>query len=449
MSDISLSELLTKQKDNESALDLLVTLYGKILTGKNETVGLNIDVIRRDITDCLQDLISINESMIAYDGILKLEIDKLEKAKFKIDKLWKRQIEVKEQITYLNNDNQSNRNDQMAQKSKDRADQGIDKTGIINSLNKCIRDNKYKDSFDKYSKLKDSKANQDSPMSIDDIKRSINLLNDSNDSIQREIKLLQSYLNQLNNDQKLINNELRKNKQLINLERDKLYDYLNDINIKLIDTLNEIGLPVPKNKSNTITDILSNLNWNTNSNSQNTIERISLENNDMIAHSNEFIDLKISTLKEQLTLKKNNTSILINDKLYWVDCISHIQNFEQNLQNIMINQINVTNKDLADLIQIEIDFLLKQIKLTENKRLKSLLNNDINAMKLAINELSHTHENSRDNVINSNHNYNSKSNNIANGMKKSDDMITNDILTADSTNSKDELELKNNNKKIE
>lgn len=397
-----MNDLLTRQKDTESSLDLLITLYGKILTGENETVGLNIDTIRHDITECLQNFISINDSLIAYDGILRSQMDKLQNAKLQIDKLAGAQDVLEQQLSNLNKFSSKH--------TLNNSESTKDKTDLTTILQESIAENKYKSTLNRYLLLKDKHDSQDIPMSIESINESISLLNDADSNISKEIKLLQSFLNQLLDDQKLITTELRNNKQLINSERDKLLGQLNAINKRLIDILNNIGLPIPQTKSISIKDFLSNLSWSMDNNIKNSMNNIITENNHMIQHSTEFINLQLQSLKEQLTIKKSNTSTLINDKSFWSDCVSNIQNFEQNLQNIIINQnINTTNPDIIDLIRNEIFYLSKQLNLTDNIKLKTLVQTDIKVLNLAIKELSNTQD-----TIPTTANNNTANNNTAN-----------------------------------
>ncbi|CAL9729225.1 autophagy-related protein 23 [Monosporozyma unispora] len=393
---MELEEILQQQVEIDQLFDHLVKVHKIALLGddnnnsSNQKIkdNLSLNNIRHDITVCLNDFNVLNNMLISYDGKIKGDIDFLRKAKISISKMKQRQNELQRKQNEWNYTTEVIEKEHLASQPSNGNSIEI-KTSYRYKMNKYIEmvgiDNTSL-SQEPTNDVDNSKViNDDVELTGTQTKKALHLLDESYNEIQNEIKALDTLMNNLKKDASFIEKERRQKLGYIKLQQRQFDHELNSLETNINDLLNKCGLVLPSNVGVPISQKLFHLSlyWN-----EQRKRKLKEENGDIINHSDEFIDLKIKELKDQLTHRKSNSSKLLADKKLWEDCVTNLEELEDYLNQVLAMDQTILPSKLIQKISIKIDYLESLLRYTENVKIKELIDDEIYSLKMACKELS-------------------------------------------------------------
>ncbi|EDO16619.1 hypothetical protein Kpol_520p42 [Vanderwaltozyma polyspora DSM 70294] len=388
-----LDDILLQQQHTNDYLLELVKFHNNLLHD-NLTSIENLNLTRKKILDCFNDLFNLNSIIINYHGDIKLEIKNLKEIIIKFNKLNKLEIfyqnklnqwkssKVKQIQSASSTNNKITINCNYQPLLKTYLNQiDPDESTLSNQFNSnlSINDEKLIYTNESFTEDEDDTGDEDNDIDHSNnhtnndedpflILSNIKLLENCQSTIKADINQLEFLLSNYKKDLKFIENELNsqnlKTKYNITLMQEKL----DKINIKRKKLLIKIGLSKNKN----LTSVLDK------------DEKIIIEN------INDFINSKINSLNDQLSNKKEN-SIVLNQKInLWEQVINQLNDLENSLKiylsknkkkksidyNIMIEWINDTINNLNDIIDS-----------TDIQLLRNLIENEKKVLVQATNEL--------------------------------------------------------------
>lgn len=397
---MELEETLQQQVEIDELFNHLAKLHRIALFGddsNDSTVGkieenLSLNRIRHDITVCLNDFIALNNMLISFDGKIKAEINSLQEAKISINKIKSRQIELQRQKKEWQYQNRLNKNERSSLSNSSKSDSIEIKTSYIYKMNKYIEMVGINNTSLSHELIDDTgnpaDLREDRQMSGNQTIEALHLLDESHNEIQNEIKALDTLMNQLKKDAHFIENERRQQLGFIKSQQRQFDHELNNHEANIKRLLNNCGLVLPSSEDAPISKKLLHLSlyWDEEHNN-----KIKEENEDIINHSDEFIDLKIKSLKDQLTHRKNDSTKLSANKNIWKDCVDNLEELEDFLNQLLAVDQTISPSKLVQKINIKIDYLESLTKYTENDKIKELISDEIYSLKMACEELSPKH----------------------------------------------------------
>lgn len=417
---MKLEEILKQQVEIDDLFTHLCKLHERLLVGDNsendgvslQTVSLN--KVRHDLIICLNDFNTLNDMLISFNGAIKNNIQVLEKARLEINNLKQKKCELlKERDLWILNpnttgsvsSNTSNNNDNDIIKIKTsyrhKMNQYIDMIGVKNITLFNHPSFTYKDNE------KNKGSEEETPLTAKQTIDSLRLLNNCQLEIQNEIVTLKTLLNNLEKDSQLIKNERKQMISLIEYRRNQIENQITNVENNIIKLLNKCGFLFSDNSnssfsftstnSGAISEKLLNF-WNSKNNHDIITEKTNIDI--VVDHSDEFIDLKIKILTDQLDSRKKNSTNLLADKQLWQECVKALEDLEDSLQGALLNLGKDSNSTLPlpstliSMITDKVDYLKTSFNNTDNLRLKKLINNEIGNLKMACDELRHNSNNS-------------------------------------------------------
>lgn len=390
---MELEEILQQQVEIGDLFDHLVRLHKTALFGGDNDTGeqLSLNRIRLDIRVCLNDFNVLNNMLISFDGKIKQEIRSLEAVKTSVNNLKLRRkalLSQKEKWGY----NSSKRSSKGSCKPLKFTQSDVIeiKTAYRHSMNEYIqlvgRNNT------SLSSVSPDNGDQDPHMKVKEEKEltaqqtieALRILDKSYTDIQQEIKSLTSLLDNMKKDATFLETERRQKFSFLKLQQHSIDRELGSIDANIKKLLKSCGFSLPSRDDMPMSQKLLHLSlyWDDRHN-----RKLEEENNDIIDHSDEFIDLKIKELKDQLTHRKDNSTNLIADKNLWNDCISNIEDLEDDLHQSLANGHTIDATRLIQKINVKITYLESSLAYTENEKIKNLINDEIEGLRMACSEV--------------------------------------------------------------
>ncbi|CCE61851.1 hypothetical protein TPHA_0B01780 [Tetrapisispora phaffii CBS 4417] len=342
--EVKLDDVLKKNVEIKDFLDSLTALHRRALS-RGESEGNAIDsnvydvnMIRNDILIAFNDLVSLNERLIHFNGKINSEIVSVKNTRVKYLNL----IELENQLLV----ERSKWEPQMSKSEGENTYEQQENNTITINLN-------HRDPMNKYIELIgiDNTALNNTDNDIDNdvedretILNSLNLLNDCETRLSKNINNLQMILNTMKKDMNFVNKE----KTIINrkkvFEIDKLNEKLAKLKSKKIRLLSKIGLNLPEQHRQqsqfpSLTYFNNDLHYSNILMSTFSINQSKDSNNDdiehnILNHAIDFMDLKIKDLQEHLSYKKENTNSLSQQRNIWESVINIINELELKTKNI-------------------------------------------------------------------------------------------------------------------
>lgn len=309
--EMELEDVLRRNAELEEFLERLVKAHAKALQDQSSVDRL--DVIRKDILICFNDLETLNEMLISCDGQIREEIDMLQKCKVKIAKLVKKRrqlIDTRDQW-------------------KQQATSEVNRDSIP-----LIIDASYRSSLERYTKLMSAGDSADEDMAdgngADRIWKSLDLLYACRDDVSQSIKQAAELLHEFRQDKDFIEKEIRNQSARVRRKVSAIDDEIRNNSIARRELLAKVGLSFQKAEETSTAQRLLHLNLNSKQDKE-----LELEEEDIANHAEEFIDIKIASLQDQLTHKKEKSSSLADARDLWDECIHSVERLEERIKSLL------------------------------------------------------------------------------------------------------------------
>lgn len=282
---MALDDILRQNAEITDLLHSLVELHGRALQDQGPSDRL--EGIRRDILICFNDLCTLNDMLTSCDGEIRDEIQVLQKAKDKFTRLnRKRQLLLKERDKWT---------EETPVSVKDQSEQNV------------VVDTRYRRVLDQYLDLVGAnnttlvEDHSQGDVSRETVLQSVKVLHSCHDNVLQSVKQLKELLNDITKDQAFIEKEMKAQVARIRRETSAIDDELRKNSSKRKNLLAKVGLALPDETSTA--QKLFHLKLNDQRDKQ-----LELEQEDIASHANEFLDMKIASLQDQLTHRKDDSS---------------------------------------------------------------------------------------------------------------------------------------------
>lgn len=326
---MALEDVLRQHAEIVDFLKSLVTVHRQSL--KDENSSMQLDDIRKDIYICFNDLCKLNEMLITCDGEIRETIEMLKSSREKLDKLAKREVKLKDEkkkwsikIPPLS---ESKTPINIHSGYRPLINQYIELVGATNtSLAAEPTESKgSKDEIGDYGGNKVGDRRQ--------LIQSVALLQACHDESVKDIKNLESLLRDFKKDQAFIVKELRSHQTRIRHETNGKDESLAKLYQSKKKLLKKVGLAIPDtSESSSLSHKLFKLQL-----SEENRKR-EQEQQDIANHASEFIDMKIHSLQDQLTHKKEDSSNLVTQRNVWGQCVQLVKDLEDRLSTALTGQ---------------------------------------------------------------------------------------------------------------
>ena len=367
-------------------LNSLVFLHENALV--DQSLSLELDDIRRDILICFNDLYKLNEMLITCDGEIKEEIDMSKKAKQKLIKLSEKEgkLLAKKKLWDVSNDVESDVH------NEDNASVTIgctyrsamnDYISLVGVSNTTLNETLYR---------RNEEYDEESSVEREKLLKSLSLLDNCHKYLGKEIQQLETLLITYRKDLSFVEKEIKHQNLKVQNETRVIDDELDKIHKSQKHLLSKVGLAFPDlNKNIPLTQKFINLTLNqlNDENEKQQIRR-DQEERDIIDHATEFIDLKIKSLQDQLTYKKDDSSALAEQRNIWEQCIQCLSDVENRIKcNLSTDDSNeVKPSTIIELIKEAISDLNGILEITDGTVIYKLVSSEKSVLEQAILELS-------------------------------------------------------------
>lgn len=397
---MELEDILKQQVEISELFDHLAQLHKFALLGQAEKTEeqnhieiskshISLTDIRHDITVCLNDFNVLNNMLISYDGKIKEQLNTLQQAKDHINDMKLERTRIRQQQQEWSGENRENVSDSVSDIGKDEMIEI--KTSYKYKMNKYIEligINNTRLATQPDSTEANPDIIKDEPGNIltgRKTTRALSLLDESFQEIQNEITSLNSLITSLKRDATFIANERKDRISYMKLQQRKFDNELSQVEKNIKRQLTICGLQLPSNDNIPISQRILHLSFYQD---DEQIKKLEQESEDIIEHSDEFIDLKIKELKDQLTHRKYNSPKLLADRNLWQDCVTNLEELEDFINQAIGRDTPISSSKLIQKIKIKIGYLESLLTFTENEKIKSLINYEIYSLKMACKELS-------------------------------------------------------------
>lgn len=369
---MSPEDVLQQRAEIQAFLGTLITAHRKLLLDVQDTNRL--EKVRKDILICFNDICTLNGMLTSLDGDsgIRGQLQVLEKWNNRLEKLGKKEQNINKEMSYwqLSRERKSNPKDNKSETFTIRGNyheflsKYIDIIGIANTS------------------LAERHTDDDETHEMDksELVNSIVLLEDCNDQITSEITQLESLLQNFRKDQEFIFNELKRCRGKVDSILAQFEEELADVRQSQKKILMRLGLL--KNKDSSITTKMWNLSLDKNYNDN--------EFKDALGHAHEFISMKIEFLHDQLGKAKEETHRLQQQRNFWEDCLGLVGRLESSLREKLVSNPNTPPAELLKSIWQTISQLKEISSLTECKDLQRCVDNEIEVLERACEELDST-----------------------------------------------------------
>lgn len=369
---MSPEDVLQQRAEIQAFLETLIIAHRKLLLDVQDTNRL--EKVRKDILICFNDMCTLNGMLTSLDGDsgIRGQLQVLEKWDNRLEKLGKKEQSINKEMSYwqLSREGKSNPKDNKSETFTIRGNyheflnKYIDIIGIANTS------------------LAEQHTDDDETHEMDksELANSIVLLEDCNDQITSEITQLESLLQNFRKDQEFIFNELKRCRGKMDSILAQFEEELADVRQSQKKILMRLGLL--KNKDSSITTKMWNLSLDKNYNDN--------EFKDALGHAHEFISMKIGFLHDQLGKAKEETHRLQQQRNFWEDCLGLVGRLESSLREKLVSNPNTPPVELLKSIWQTISQLKEISSLTECEDLQRCVDNEIEVLERACEELDST-----------------------------------------------------------
>ncbi|CCE91691.1 Atg23p TDEL_0D01070 [Torulaspora delbrueckii] len=363
---MALDDILRQNAEITDLLHILVELHGRALQDQGPSDRL--EGIRRDILICFNDLCTLNDMLTSCDGEIRDEIQVLQKAKDKFTRLnRKRQLLLKERDKWT---------EETPVSVKDQSEQNV------------VVDTRYRRVLDQYLDLVGAnnttlvEDHSQGDVSRETVLQSVKVLHSCHDNVLQSVKQLKELLNDITKDQAFIEKEMKAQVARIRRETSAIDDELRKNSSKRKNLLAKVGLALPDETSTA--QKLFHLKLNDQRDKQ-----LELEQEDIASHANEFLDMKIASLQDQLTHRKDDSYQLIHVRDSWSDCVDSVKNLEDRLRSALTGDLTELPTDrVGSWIKENIEELSSIISSTNNRILITLVSHEREVIENAYDEIS-------------------------------------------------------------
>ncbi|QLQ79923.1 hypothetical protein HG537_0C05720 [Torulaspora globosa] len=358
---MELEAVLRQNAELEEFLESLVVAHAKAV--QEQGLEDRLDGIRRDIAICFNDLTTLNGMLTSCDGQIREEIDFLQKCRQKIGKL--------------------NRKRRQLIEKRDQWSNGTDiEVGKYSPVSFTI-DSSYRAALEQYLKLADGEDDTDSG-SPERTWRTLKILNLCRDGVSQSIKQATELLHEFHKDQEFFEREFRTQSARVRRKINAIDDEIGKNNVARRELLSRVGLPLRASKESSRAQRLLHLNLNNGGDQES-------EEEDIANHAEEFIEMKIASLQDQLTYKKENSSSLAVDRDLWNDCIECVKKLEDRIKSVLSDDKNLSNATTAQMrpwMEQSLQELTEIIASTDNRVLVKLVRDEREVIEKAYHEIS-------------------------------------------------------------
>lgn len=368
---MQLEDVLRQNVQLEDFLQSLVAAHAKAL--RDQGLLDRLDSIRKDILICFNDLATLNGMLISCDGQVREEINSLQKCKQKVGKLARKRRQLLEK--------------------RDQWDRHLDTDTEQFSSIPLVIDASYRSVLDKYMKLvsdsdnTDGKSQQESTNgnSPDKIWQSLKALHSSREGVSQSIRQATELLHDFQKDQDFIEKEIRTQSARVRRKVNTIDEEINKCNAARRELMAKVGLPLPTSKEPSTAQRLLHLKL-----SNAGSEESQAEEEDIADHAEEFIDMKIASLQDQLRHKKENSSSLAVVRDLWNDCIESVKRLEDQIKTVLSGNPGLstaTSGRMKSWIEQSLQELTDLIGSTDNEILIKLVSDEREVIEKAYHEI--------------------------------------------------------------
>ncbi|QLG73115.1 hypothetical protein HG535_0E01990 [Zygotorulaspora mrakii] len=375
---MGLQDVLRQNAEITDFLKQLVEIHAHAL--KEQALSSELYKIRGDILICFNDLCRLNEMLIACDGEIKEEIDVLKRAKAKFRKLGqKEQLLASERGKWA--------------EVKENADKVTLDTTASSTSSVSVSSN-YRPFLDQYIELVGAQqttlAQEDTDSlaeeTEDDPKKlieSVQLLEKCHSDNLKDIQKLEQLMKTFMRDRQFVEKELKLQNGKIRRNTRHWDEELKKVRQSREKVLVRVGLLSSDLQESSLTKRFFNFNF-----TKGKDEKLQTEVSDITSHFMEFTDMKIFSLQDQLTHKKEDSSRLTNRRNIWNDCMQCVKNLEDQLSFALSNSDDLVDSSskVITWLREAIDYLNNLVRATDFELLTKLVNNEKEVIEKAYNE---------------------------------------------------------------
>ncbi|CCF55994.1 hypothetical protein KAFR_0A05590 [Kazachstania africana CBS 2517] len=369
---MAFDELQQQQIAITELLNQLIVLHKRVLW--DDTTPSQLDKVRNDISISINDLCLLNDRFISHDGEIKEEIDSLTRCKARLAKLHQKEKKL------------------LAQR-REWAPEGEVTVEEDNSDGEEVSAVKVRVTYRKYlnryiemvgvGNTSLSIEQDDESVEPASVLASAKLLSIARKNLQGEIHKLESLLLNLKKDDNFLKEEMRSQAVKMRTKESQIDKKLDDLNQEREKIFFKCGLSVPKD-SETLGERLLQLTF-----SRDEGHRFKEQFMAITEAAPKIIDLKISSLQEELNHKKESSSSLLSERNCWNDCVHLVTALEHDLSESFGNNAKAGIPFLRVLdgmkkTLVGLDALLAN---SMNDKIRLLISDEKDAILEAYNEL--------------------------------------------------------------
>ncbi|CAR26612.1 hypothetical protein ZYGR_0H04300 [Zygosaccharomyces rouxii] len=368
---MALENILRQHAEIVDFLKSLVMVHRRAL--QDDNLSSQLDGVRRDIYICFNDLCKLNDMLIACDGEIKETVGMLKSSKEKFGKLADKEIKLQDEKKKWSLEfsplPESKVSIPISSSYRPLLNQYIELVGATNT-----------------SLAAEPTTERDEENGFVDRRRllqSAELLQACHEESIKDIKQLESLLRDFKKDQAFIITELRSNQARIRRETIRIDESIDKIHQSRKKLLNKVGLAIPEAPE---FSFLSHRLFNLQLNEDN--KKREQEQQDIANHASEFIDMKIRSLQDQLTHKKEDSSNLITQRNLWGECAQLVKELEDRLSTALTSKDGLPSGQIKNWLKKTIADLNTTIAATDSDILITLITDEKEVIEKALVEIS-------------------------------------------------------------
>lgn len=384
----TLDDILTQIADRTKLLETISVSHRRALM--NPEYNDDLDTIREQISDTLDELCSLNDGLISYNGPIRSEMSTLSKNKDKLKQINFHELELlRDQEKWENFETgglQSTTDTDKAAPEEDQKHITIStnyRKGLDEYLNMVGAENT---TLTEQSQERD---NNNQKMILENFQNEYNLLCRTLATSDNEISKLETILNEFKKDNTFLRKEMKS-------RQNKVKNHKMDINLQLRQLANErnelldiCGYIVESSPSATRTLIDSLIRLSVN---KPDIESIIEEKVAEYAKIFEFIDIKTDTLEHMLQQYKSRQSEWKEMKQSWDENMKFTSQLEnelrQQIQSASEVGLEIKPEQISSQISIKISQMEELLSVGgTNSLINPLINDEIESLRIALSEL--------------------------------------------------------------
>ncbi|KAL3231503.1 hypothetical protein RNJ44_00538 [Nakaseomyces bracarensis] len=396
---IVLDDILTQVADRERFLHTIEASHRRALMDTDYTDDLN--TIREQISQTFEDLCSLNDNLISYDGPIRSAMATLNKNKDKLKNMNIKELELlREQERWDDLENGITSSKALT----DRIQTTNQKTIHIST--------NYRKGLDEYITLvgventtlsqEGNPSNSAEKTTLENFQMEYELLLTTLTISDTEVTKLETLLNEFKRDNNIIRKELRSKQNIMKSYKNNISSELKRLENERGELLSNIGYNTSNSYSTTRTLIDSFIHLSVNKMSIDTLIEDKVTE---YAQIFEYIDIKLDTLEHMLENNKSRQSEWKERKQRWEHVVKLTSQLENELRAQIVSATEVGLKIKPDDISSQISIKISQMKellFTEIPKdpLNTLINDEIESLGIAIAELGFSNKAERKDVPN-------------------------------------------------